>query len=253
MTRQSPSTDSAARWIGITIVLAAVFVVLLMFAGFMALTGGGGESSPEPVPTSSPSAAASASPTASPGSPSPSSAEVSPSPAASPSPAPSASPAASPSPTPAVSPGPSASPTPTPSGDLAAACSGTDDIDFFRGAAAGLSFDVYCASLPARWYLEHAEWRGTSGGRFEATYRGPGGVTLRLRQGSFCAGDPDCIPSGTDLGSASYGGRPATMRSTDDGFAIVAGEGTSVVYLGESVGLDEATTRSLVAALINLG
>lgn len=261
MTRQSPSpADDAARWIGISIVLAAVFVVLLMYAGFTALTGDGDAASPSVAASSSPSGAAtsaspsgSGSPAVSP-SPSPSSSGA---PGASPTPAVSPSPAASPTPEPSPSVAPSASssasPTPAASGDAASACSGTDDTDFFRGAAAGLAFDVYCAALPARWYLEHAEWRGTSGGRFEAIYRGPGGASLHLRQGAFCGNDPACIPSGSDLGSATYGDRPASMRDTGEGYAIVAGEGTAVVYLAESTGIDEPTMRALVSALINLG
>jgi hypothetical protein len=150
-----------------------------------------------------------------------------------------------------VSPSPGASP--SGSLDLAAGCSGTDDIDFFRGAAAGLSFDVYCASLPARWYLQQGSWRGTSGGRFEAAYRGPGGATLTLREGAFCGDEPDCLPGGFELGSAAFGDRPGELRDTDEGYAVIAGEGSAVVYLAETTGLDEATTRALVAALINLG
>jgi hypothetical protein len=43
------------------------------------------------------------------------------------------------------------------------------------------------------------------------------------------------------------------MRDTGEGYAIVAGEGTAVVYLAESTGIDEPTMRALVSALINLG
>ena len=137
----------------------------------------------------------------------------------------------------------------------AAACSGSDkNRDFFRAAASALSWTVYCAVLPAGWFVDTGQYRQAGGGWVEIAYRGPGGARLELHEGAFCAEGDGCVPSGTELGDAPFGDRTGTLVALDDGgFALVVDRGEKTSWLAIGTGMDEAAFRKIAAALAPVG
>jgi hypothetical protein len=137
----------------------------------------------------------------------------------------------------------------------AAACSGSDkNRDFFRAAASALSWTVYCAVLPAGWFVDTGQYRQAGGGWVEIAYRGPGGARLELHEGAFCAEGDGCVPPGTELGDAPFGDRTGTLVALDDGgFALVVDRGEKISWLATGTGMDEATFRKIAAALAPVG
>jgi hypothetical protein len=148
---------------------------------------------------------------------------------------------------------------PSPSGSAgpgpAAACSGSDaNRDFYSAAAATLSWDVYCAVLPAGWFVDSGQYRRASGGWVEIAYRGPGGARLELHQGAFCSASDGCVPSGTDAGDASFGDKAGTFIALDDGgWAVVVDRAEQISWLAVGTGLDEAAFRAIAGALSRVG
>jgi hypothetical protein len=137
----------------------------------------------------------------------------------------------------------------------AAACSGSDkNRDFFRAAASALSWTVYCAVLPAGWFVDTGQYRQAGGGWVEIAYRGPGGARLELHEGAFCAEGDGCVPPGTELGDAPFGDRTGTLVALDDGgFALVVDRGEKISWLAIGTGMDEAAFRKIAAALAPVG
>ena len=157
----------------------------------------------------------------------------------------------SPEPTPSET----ASDQPSPTGSSAggaAACTGTDaNREFYAAVAAAVQWAVYCPVLPAGWFVDSGQYRLAGGGRMEISYRGPSGRRLELHEGAFCSASDGCVPSGTDVGAASFGNRPGTLVSTDGGgWAIVVDRGSNPSWLTITTGLDEATTRGFAAKFI---
>ena len=146
---------------------------------------------------------------------------------------------------------PGATQAPSTTDGTAAACSGSDaNRKFFDQAAAAVGWPVYCAVLPAGWNVSTGSYRLASGGRLEISYKGPGGATLSLSEGSFCTADDGCVPAGTDAGAASFGSRPATLVSlADGGYAVVADRGSRPSWLLVAHGVDQAMTEAVAAAL----
>ncbi len=190
---------------------------------------------------------------------------------AAPSNAPSGSAAPAPS-TPTDTPGPSADATPAPDSSAAAptdsaalspsASAGApspcqpegNNTSFWSGMASSVSWDVYCAVLPKGWILTGGSYRLANGGKLLVSYKGPGGATLTLSEGSFCTDGTGCVPSGTDTGSAAFGALSGTLVTTDaGGYAIVAARGSTPSWLMVTTGLDQATTVTLGAALARVG
>jgi hypothetical protein len=117
-----------------------------------------------------------------------------------------------------------------------------------------VGWDVYCAVLPKDWIVSAGKYRLANGGYLEMSYKGPGGATLSLSEGSFCTDGTGCVPSGSDVGSAQFGALQATLVATDaGGFAIVAARGEQPSWLMVTSGLDQATAVSLGAALAHVG
>lgn len=151
-----------------------------------------------------------------------------------------------------------ATPAPGSSGDLgasasagpAAACTGSDrNRDFWAAVAAAVTWDAWCAVLPAGWYVEAGQYRLAGGGRLEITYRGPGGATLAVAEGAFCPGVDGCVPDGEEAGPAALGGLEGTLVRLDDGgFAVVVARGAAISWLVTGRGLDEASFLALAAA-----
>jgi len=156
---------------------------------------------------------------------------------------------------------PSDPPTPpaetSPSADAgpAADCTGTEENRTFYGSvAAAVDWTVYCPVLPSGWFVEAGQYRLAGGGRLAIAYRGPDGARFMLDEGAWCTDGSGCVPAGTDLGTTTFGDRTGTLVATDDGeFAIIVDAGSPVSWALTGDGLDEATARTLGAALIAVG
>jgi len=148
---------------------------------------------------------------------------------------------------PAVEPSASASAGPGPAG----ACSGSaENRDFYRAAASALSWTVYCAVLPAGWFVDSGQYRQAGGGWVQIAYRGPGGARLEFHEGAFCTASDGCVPPGTESGDAPFGDKTGTFVSLDDGgLAVVVDRAEKISWLAVGTGLDEAAFRAIVAAL----
>ena len=146
--------------------------------------------------------------------------------------------------------------TPAPSGTpgTAAACSGNDgNRDFFAAVARAVTWDVYCAVLPAGWFVDAGEFRLAGGGRMEIAYKGPGGRRIELREGAYCAGDDGCIPSGPDAGTASFGDRAARLVDVGGGAWLVVAEGGDINWEAKGTAMDGAALAALTAAFAKVG
>ncbi len=153
--------------------------------------------------------------------------------------------------TPPAEPSASASAGPGPAG----ACSGSaENRDFYRAAASALSWTVYCAVLPAGWFVDSGQYRQAGGGWVQIAYRGPGGARLELHEGAFCTASDGCVPPGTESGDAPFGDKTGTFVTVDDGgWAVVVDRGEKISWLAVGTGLDEAAFRAIVAALAVVG
>jgi len=137
----------------------------------------------------------------------------------------------------------------------AAACSGTDkNREFFATAAAAVTWTVHCAVLPAGWFVDSGQYRGTSGGWVQISYKGPGGARFELHEGAFCTTADGCVPPGTDSGEAPFGDQTGTLVRLDGGgWAVVVDRGTPISWLAIGTGMDEVTLRRLTDSLDTVG
>ena len=230
---------------------AAPAARLLALIGVAALVAACGGTPTPPVTTGSPSPSAAASPSVA------SSALSTQAPSASASGSTSATPSAGPdgsaSPQASESPLPTASPSPRPGS--ADACSGTaENRDFYVALAGSVAWDVYCPVLPPGWFVESGSYyRLSNEGQLSITYRGPDGGRLVVREGSYCAAVPDCIPTGPDAGTASFSDRPARLVEAEGGAWLVVAEGGDVNWEAKGTGMDGATLSGFTAAFARVG
>jgi hypothetical protein len=133
----------------------------------------------------------------------------------------------------------------------AAACSGTDNNRaFFQTAAAAVKWTVYCAVLPAGWFVDSGSYRGTSGGWVQIAYKGPGGARFELHEGAFCTTPDGCVPPGTDAGTAPFGNLTATLVTVaSGGWAVIVDRGKPIAWLAVGTGTDQATFQRFAGAL----
>ena len=214
-------------------------LALIGVAALVAACGGTPTPSPVTAGSPSPSAASSAPSTQAPSASSSGGASLVPSVG----PDESASPQASETPLPTVS--------PSPRPGSADACSGTaENRNFYAALAASVAWDVYCAVLPPGWFVDSGSYRLSNGGRLSITYRGPAGARLVVQEGSYCAGVPDCIPSGTDAGSARFGERDARLLDLGSGSwaVVVASAGVVVSWQATGSGMDGPALAGYTAA-----
>jgi len=158
---------------------------------------------------------------------------------------------ASPGPTASDDPGSTSEPEATPQPGAADVCSGNEqNREFFAQTARAVTWQVYCAVLPAGWFVETGSYRLANGGKLEITYAGPNGARLTLSQGAFCPDASGCVPSGRDAGNGAFGDRAGTLIEADgDRWAIVVDRGAPLSWLLVTSGLDEAQTLALAEAL----
>ena len=165
-----------------------------------------------------------------------------------------ASPARSPGSDASSSPAGSATPFPSegasPRPGSANACSGTaENRDFYAALAASVAWDVYCATLPQGWFVESGSYRLSNGGQLSITYKGPDGARLVIREGGYCAGKPDCIPTGTDAGAARFGERDARLFDIGNGaWLVVVVQTGDVGWQAVGTGMDGAALGAYTAA-----
>jgi hypothetical protein len=113
-----------------------------------------------------------------------------------------------------------------------------------------VAWDVYCAVLPPGWFVDSGSYRLSNGGQLSITYWGPAGARLVVREGSYCAGVPNCIPSGTDAGSARFGERDARLLDLGSGswLVVVASAGVDVGWQATGSGIDGPALVGYTAA-----
>ena len=144
--------------------------------------------------------------------------------------------------------------TPAPSEGAAAACSGNDENRaFFAAVAQDVAWEVYCAVLPTGWFVDAGAFRLAGGGKMEISYKGPGGQRIEVREGTYCAGVDDCIPTGPDAGTASFGDRPARLVDVGSGAWLVVAEGGDVNWEAKGIGMDGPTLAGHTAAFARVG
>ena len=126
-----------------------------------------------------------------------------------------------------------------------------DNKSFFAMAARSVKWAVYCAILPAGWYVNTGTFSADPGGQLTISYKGPGGVSLELKEGSYCTdGESVCQPKVKELGPTLYGDQMGTLFTLEPGYAVYVNEGTSPPsWAAASVTLDETTFVKLVASL----
>jgi hypothetical protein len=150
----------------------------------------------------------------------------------------------------------SAEPTGAPSSaspGSATACAGNEDNqDFYAAVADAVDWPVYCPVLPSGWFVVEGQYRAAAGGRMEIVYRGPSDRRIELSEGSFCDDGSDCLPTGTNLGSAAFGDLDGTMLQIDDGYAIVVDGGDGPSWLLQGAKTSEDELREIGAALLRI-
>jgi hypothetical protein len=108
--------------------------------------------------------------------------------------------------------------------------------------------------LPAGWFVDSGQYRGSGGGRVEIAYKGPGGARLELHEGAFCSTADGCVPPGADAGTASFDGGTGTLVALDGGgWAVVVDRGKSISWLAIGTGMDQATFERIAGALAIVG
>jgi hypothetical protein len=117
-----------------------------------------------------------------------------------------------------------------------------------------VAWDVYCPVLPPGWFVASGSYRLSSGGQLTITYRGPGGAEIDVREGGYCAGQSDCIPSGSDAGSASFGDLPARLLALGNGswMVVVAPPGGDAAWQATGTGMDGPALAAYTAAFAHV-
>jgi len=184
-------------------------------------------------------------------------------------------PAATPTATPSSTAAPSAVETPTavpeatataaPSATAAASaapssvaglCSGTADQQaFFAAAAAKLPMDVYCAVIPAGWWLASANYQQPNGGLLVAGYKNNAGATVEISQGNFCTTTPStCWAVVTTIGTGKFGPLSGTLvtASATPVYGIYVGANTTHSYVITGQGMTQAKFVAIAAAIVKV-
>lgn len=147
---------------------------------------------------------------------------------------------------------PSTTPTASAAPGAADACTGSaDNRTFLVNVSLAVGWPVLCAVLPKGWLLSAGSYRLANGGKLVISYKGPGGATVVLSEGSFCGDGTGCVPSGTDGGDTAFGSMTGTLVTLGGGgFAIVVNRGATPSWLLEAHGPDRAAVEAFGAALV---
>ena len=119
---------------------------------------------------------------------------------------------------------------------------------------AAFDWSVYCAVLPARWFVANRAATGRpAGAGWRSSTEGPGGARFELHEGAFCADADGCVPGGPDAGSAAFGDQSGTLVTGGDGrYAVVVDRGDAISWLAIGEGLDVETFKDLAATLLRV-
>ena len=100
------------------------------------------------------------------------------------------------------------------------------------------------------WSLVAGTYHLANGGHITISFRRRAdSATFELDEGSFCADNSGCVPSGTPAGSGPFGDLSGTLVQTSSGFALVVAKGEKPSWLATGNGLDQASFLALTAAL----
>ena len=220
----------------------------------LAACGDGGEPTARPAPTDEASASLDiGSPTGEPGA---SDEPVGPTdePAATPTDEPTEAPTDSADPGSSTDPGASPSPGGSAVTGGVASCTGNEDNRaFFASIAAAVDWPVYCALLPAGWFVDGGHYELAGGGWLRISYRGPGGARLEISEGAFCDQGDGCVPAGADSGPAPFGDMTGTMVVADDGrHAIVVDRGEDRSWVVVGSGVDPGRLSALASGFLRI-
>jgi hypothetical protein len=191
---------------------------------------GGATAAATPVATTAPTQATTAPPTAAPTAP-PTAALTAP---------PTATPVPTDTPAPAT---PTAAPT-----SPAAICTGNDkNKEFIAEAAAKLTFDVYCAVLPSRYWVAGGKYTLPAGGTLELDYADAAGASIVIQEGNWCSG---CgIAADHHYGAAAFDGITGDFWSLTDTWIMVVPSITDPSYMLRGRGMSKANFLAWAAAL----
>jgi hypothetical protein len=140
---------------------------------------------------------------------------------------------------------------------VADACSGNDNNRiFFAKAAAAMTWAVYCAVLPAGWFLENGTYRLASGGELEVSYNGPGDAHIAFVEGNVCdqvGSDVDvCAPRDTVIGPAPLGDQTGELGQLSNALVLDVDRGANPSWRVTGLGLNEADFRAICAAMLRV-
>jgi hypothetical protein len=111
-------------------------------------------------------------------------------------------------------------------------------------------FDVYCAALPKGWFVDTGSLRS---GELNIGYETTAGLRFELRQGNYCTGSSaECGPLDSVIGSAMFGDREGQLGRLGADLVLYVNPGSNPSWQATESGLDEATFRTLAAALIRV-
>lgn len=164
-------------------------------------------------------------------------------------------------PTPTPDSGPTATatdegPSPSPS-DATNGCSGSaENRAFFDQAATAMAWPVYCAVLPAGWFLEAGSFRVANGGHLNVTYRGPGDAHLAIAEGNVCDGlgtDIEvCAPRDAVIGPATLGDMAGELGQLSNGLVLDVDRGANPSWRVTGLGISAADFTLLCAAMVHV-
>ena len=139
---------------------------------------------------------------------------------------------------------------------VAGLCSGTADQQaFFAAAAANLSMDVYCAVIPAGWWLASANYQQPNGGLLVAGYKNNAGATVEISEGNFCTTTPStCWAVVTTIGTGKFGPLSGTLvtASATPVYGIYVGANTTHSYVITGQGMTQAKFVAIAAAIVKV-
>ena len=148
---------------------------------------------------------------------------------------------------------PSVTPSPraTPSDASAKACTGSAKTrDFFSAIAEAVAWPVYCAILPAGWFVEAGQYRLANGGQMVISYRTNTGAHLELREGRWCTDSASaCSPHDAVVGDASFGNLQGQLTRNAGNLVLYVDPGASASWTATATGLDEGTFRGILSNL----
>jgi hypothetical protein len=143
----------------------------------------------------------------------------------------------------------------TPAGSAEVCTGGPETKGFFAISANKADFDVYCAVLPAAWYVNNGTYfRPSSGDYIDIFYNGPHGAVLEFKEGAHCTISADeCSTHLSTLGTTQFGALTGDMDSygsqKNPDFVIYVDPGTKHGYTLIGSGLSQADLVAFAAAM----